>query len=72
MNTRRCLNLVLATVLVSELAQAEIPLKTRADIISYGATAIGSPYIWGGGNWDPDDRAYGGADCSVLCASVGR
>ena len=44
--------------------RAAPPSKTRADIVAYGATAIGSPYIWGGGNWDPNDRTYGGADCS--------
>jgi hypothetical protein len=50
--------------LVVDVAFAEIPFKTRADIVNYGATAIGSPYVWGGGNWDPDDRDFGGADCS--------
>jgi len=49
-------------------ALAEIPYKTRKEIVAYGATGIGSPYIWGGGNWDPNDRAYGGADCSGFVA----
>ncbi|MBU0639154.1 MAG: hypothetical protein KKB50_09845 [Planctomycetes bacterium] len=61
---------LLSTVIAFEVASAQVPYKTRSDIISYGATAIDSPYIWGGGNWDPDDRDYGGADCSgFVCKS---
>ncbi|HRX84506.1 MAG TPA: NlpC/P60 family protein, partial [Phycisphaerae bacterium] len=61
------LRLMLSTLLLTLLAcpaNAEIPTKTRQDIVRYAATGIGSPYVWGGGSWDPDDRGYGGADCS--------
>jgi len=51
-------------LLATAAAQAQIPDKTRAEILNYAATGIGSPYVWGGGNWDPLDRSYGGADCS--------
>ena len=55
---------------MAEVSLAEIPYKNRQDIVSYGATAIGSPYVWGGGNWDPNDRDFGGADCSgFVCKS---
>jgi hypothetical protein len=45
-------------------ASAQVPSKTRAEIVRYAATGIGSPYVWGGGNWDPNNRTFGGADCS--------
>lgn len=64
-----------AILLSVAVAYAEPPEKTRADIVAYGATAIGSPYIWGGGNWDPADRDFGGADCSGFvckCWSLDR
>ncbi|MBU0617754.1 MAG: hypothetical protein KKI02_08555, partial [Planctomycetes bacterium] len=64
MNAGRFVATVLAAALVTEVTLAEIPYKTRQGIVRYGATAIGSPYIWGGGNWDPSDRDFGGADCS--------
>ena len=75
MSIRLALGSMLAAVLATQVAQAEIPLKTRADIINYGRTGIGSPYVWGGGNWDPHDRSYGGADCSgfvAKCWSLAR
>lgn len=64
MSVRRHVSLVFLAALVAEVSLAEIPYKTRQDIVGYGATAIGSPYVWGGGNWDPNDRDFGGADCS--------
>ena len=63
MKATRCT--VAALILLATAAtQAQIPDKTRAEILNYAATGIGSPYVWGGGNWDPLDRSYGGADCS--------
>ena len=64
MSATRTAGYVLAVVLVADAAQAQVPAKTRADILRYAATGIGSPYVWGGGNWDPNDRSSGGADCS--------
>jgi len=55
---------VLVAILGAELSFAEIPYRTRQDVIEYGTTGIGSPYVWGGGNSDPNDRGFGGADCS--------
>ncbi len=43
---------------------AEIPAVTRDSIIEYAATGVGSPYVWGGDKWDPNNRSWGGADCS--------
>lgn len=63
MNTRM-MGYLLAAVLSADAAWAQIPFKTREDILRYAATGIGSPYVWGGGNWDPNNRSYGGADCS--------
>jgi cell wall-associated NlpC family hydrolase len=60
----RTIGYVWAAVLCTDAAWAQIPYKTRADILRYAATGVGSAYIWGGGNWDPNDRSYGGADCS--------
>lgn len=60
----RVVGYILAVILCTEAACAQIPSKTREDILRYAATGIGSPYVWGGGNWDPNDRSYGGADCS--------
>jgi hypothetical protein len=64
MSARRNMGAVLAVVLAADICLAQVPDKTRQDIIRYAATGIGSPYIWGGGNWDPNDRGFGGADCS--------
>jgi cell wall-associated NlpC family hydrolase len=56
MKATRCT--VAALILLATAAtQAQIPDKTRAEILNYAATGIGSPYVWGGGNWDPLDRA---------------
>jgi len=41
-----------------------IPLISRDDIIAYAETGVGSPYVWGGDTWDPNNRKWGGADCS--------
>lgn len=70
MSSGRVLWCILVVSLVAEVVLAEIPYKTRRDVISYAATGIGSPYVWGGGNWDPNDRDFGGADCSgFVCKS---
>ncbi|UCG15468.1 MAG: hypothetical protein JSV19_09235 [Phycisphaerales bacterium] len=70
MNAGRGVFCILVVILMADASPGEIPYKTRKNIIDYGATAIGSPYIWGGGNWDPNDRDFGGADCSgFLCKS---
>ncbi|MHC4094022.1 MAG: NlpC/P60 family protein, partial [Planctomycetota bacterium] len=70
MSARRNVSAALAGLLVADVAFGAIPYKTRQDILNYAATGIGSPYIWGGGNWDPNDRAFGGADCSgFVCKS---
>ncbi len=66
---------VLALALTMSGAIGQVPYKTRKDIVSYAATGIGSNYVWGGGNWDPDDRSFGGADCSGFvskCWSISR
>lgn len=66
---------VLAATVMTSAAFAQMPTKTRQDILNYGVTAIGSPYVWGGGNWDPDNREFGGADCSGFvskCWSIER
>jgi len=42
------------------------PLITRNSIIRYAASAVGSPYVWGGDKWDPNNRSWAGADCSGL------
>ena len=51
-------------------AQAGCPEMAVEDIIAFAKTGIGSPYVWGGGKWDPDDRSWGGADCSGFAAKV--
>ena|GEM_PF-2938904 len=70
MNTGQGAWCILIVALATDVALAQIPYKTRQDIINYAATGIGSPYVWGGGNWDPNDRNFGGADCSgFVCKS---
>lgn len=51
-------------------AQAGCPEMAVEDIIAFAKTGIGSPYVWGGGKWDADDRSWGGADCSGFAAKV--
>lgn len=38
--------------------------RSRADIIEYALSGVGSNYVWGGNYWVRDDRSEGGADCS--------
>ena len=64
MSRNRTICGLITMALIAEAALAQVPPKTRQDIVNYGVTAIGSPYVWGGGNWDPNDRDFGGADCS--------
>ncbi|NLX20222.1 MAG: hypothetical protein GXY55_00930 [Phycisphaerae bacterium] len=61
---RLATSFLLSLALFIDLAPAQIPYQTRQDIINYAKTGIGSPYVWGGSNWDPNDRGFGGADCS--------
>jgi hypothetical protein len=75
MKLHRFIPPVLTATVTFTAAFAQMPTKTRQDILNYGVTAIGSPYVWGGGNWDPDNRAFGGADCSGFvskCWSIDR
>jgi hypothetical protein len=75
MNALKSLSVVLALVLLAQSAMAQLVMKSRQDILRYGETGIGSPYVWGGGNWDPGDRSFGGADCSGFvskCWSISR
>ena len=37
---------------------------TRQMILDYAKTGVGSPYVWGGTQWDPEDRSWKGPDCS--------
>ncbi len=43
---------------------SEADSRSRADIIEYALTGVGSRYVWGGNSWSRDDRSEGGADCS--------
>ena len=73
--SHRPIGVILLLAVFVPTALAAAPDKTRQDILNYGVTAIGSPYVWGGGNWDPNDRSYGGADCSGYvskCWSISR
>ncbi|UCC31370.1 MAG: C40 family peptidase [Phycisphaerales bacterium] len=71
MTTGQRAGCVLIVALATDVALAEPPpYLMRQDIINYAATAIESPYVWGGGCWDPNDRDWGGADCSgLVCKS---
>ncbi len=64
MTARAVMITIQAIAVLAQASSAAIPEWTRKDILHYGATAIGSPYVWGGSNWDPANRSYGGADCS--------
>ncbi|RME79134.1 MAG: hypothetical protein D6785_11455 [Planctomycetota bacterium] len=57
--------LLLAISFQSSLS-ASIPTVTRKQILDYAKTAVGSWYSWGGDKWDPNNRSWGGADCSGL------
>jgi cell wall-associated NlpC family hydrolase len=37
---------------------------TRQAILDYAKTGIGSHYVWGGTQWNPDDKDWKGPDCS--------
>ena len=56
MSAGRVAGWIMIIGLACKVAPAEVAYQARQDIIHYGATAIGSPYVWGGSNWDPDDR----------------
>ena len=56
--------------LFASLALAECPERSVDEIIDYAASGVGSNYVWGGGTWDPDDRSWGGADCSGFVGKV--
>ena len=75
MIARRTSLAVLLVIASTWPAFGQAPPKTRQDILRYAETGIGSPYVWGGGNWDPNDRSFGGADCSGFvskCWSLSR
>jgi hypothetical protein len=38
--------------------------KKPISILKYADTGVGSPYVWGGSRWTPDNRKLYGADCS--------
>lgn len=56
----------------SDLASliGKIPSLTRSEIVSFGSTGIGSPYVWGGNRWDPENRTWEGADCSGYIGKI--
>ena len=64
MTLSRSILVAIATPAIAGAAWAQMPDRTRKDILDYAATGIGSPYVWGGAQWDPNDRLFGGADCS--------
>ena len=45
-------------------AHALCPEITRDEIIKHAKSGVGSKYVWGGTCWDPNNRAWKGADCS--------
>lgn len=47
------------------LMAAELSANS-SNVIGFAQTAAGSPYKWGGTTWDPQNRHYGGIDCSAL------
>lgn len=49
------------------IAQPEI---APSEILDIAISGVGSPYIWGGGCWDPSDRSRLGADCSGYVGKV--
>ncbi|TET54923.1 MAG: peptidoglycan endopeptidase, partial [Actinobacteria bacterium] len=40
------------------------PVVSRDSIIKYAQSGVGSPYVWGGDKWNPNNKGWGGADCS--------
>ncbi|PID39024.1 MAG: hypothetical protein CSA65_06530 [Proteobacteria bacterium] len=50
-------------LLIAPAAQA-IPSITRDAIIDLAKSGVGSPYVWAGTCWNPQDRSWKGPDCS--------
>ena len=44
------------------------PEISAEEIVDIAITGVGSPYVWGGGCWDPANRSRLGADCSGYVA----
>ncbi len=42
----------------------QIQKLSRDKIVGYAKSGVGSNYVWGGDQWDPANRTWGGADCS--------
>lgn len=51
-------------------AACSCPVISRDNIIHYARSGVGSPYVWGGDKWNPDNRRWGGADCSGYVAKA--
>lgn len=59
--------IVVAALLLPLEAAAE-PEMSPSEIIDIAESGVGSPYVWGGGCWDPANRSRLGADCSGYVA----
>ena len=57
------------TFLVAPVAMAQ-PEISPSEIIDIAESGVGSPYVWGGGCWDPSNRSRLGADCSGYVGKV--
>lgn len=55
---------IFAMLSAPAFAGYSIPTVSRAEILKYGDTAVGTKYVWGGTQWNPDDKSELGADCS--------
>jgi MYXO-CTERM domain-containing protein len=56
--------LVVCSLLLASTPALAIPSITRDDIIDLAKSGVGSPYVWGGTCWNPQDRNWKGPDCS--------
>ncbi|NRA68121.1 MAG: C40 family peptidase [Pseudobacteriovorax sp.] len=54
------------------LASSKAPSVSRESILSMARAAIGSSYVWGGTQWDPENKNWKGADCSGFAQKVLR
>jgi len=62
--------LVLLSLLAASATASAQPEISRAEIFEIAASGVGSPYVWGGGCFDPANRSRLGADCSGYVAKV--
>jgi hypothetical protein len=60
--------IALLALLASPAEACTCPTISVEEIIDYAATGVGSNYVWGGGQWDPSNRSWSGADCSGFSA----